>query len=110
MNASELAQKMLVWEQQKRSLDALTAEIEAAVLELGQTQTVGSVRATYSGGRKSFAYDAAATQVGVTIPQELVDEHTQTTQRIDWKAICEVAGVTDIPFTQSEPSVSVKLL
>ena len=54
MNASELAIAMLNWEQKKNELDALELVIKAAVLEMGNTQTVGNVRATYSGGRKSY--------------------------------------------------------
>lgn len=46
MDASELAAKMLQWEEVKRSLDALTEEIQAAVLAIGKTQTVGNVRAS----------------------------------------------------------------
>ena len=108
MNASELATKMLEWEQAKRGLDALTAEIEAAVLEVGQTQTVGNVRATYSGGRTSYDYQAA----GVNAPAGVVADYTKTvtTTTTDWKTICDVEHIADIPFTQSAPSVTVKLL
>ena len=53
MDASELAAKMLQWEEVKRSLDALTEEIQAAVLAIGKTQTVGNVRASFAAGRKT---------------------------------------------------------
>ena len=46
MNSSELAQKMLEWEQTQVKADALALEIREAVLSLGKTQTVGNVRAT----------------------------------------------------------------
>ena len=55
MNKSDLAQTMLKWEQVQREADALAAE-----LGIGKTQTVGNVRASYSGGRKSYDYQAAA--------------------------------------------------
>jgi len=106
MNASELAQRMLEWESMKRALDALTGEIEAAVLELEQTQTVGNVRASYSKGRKSYNYQAAieATPLepGSLAPFETV--------HIDYRSACKEFGIEDIPFTESSPSVSVKLL
>ena len=109
MNASELATKMLEWEQAKRSLDALTAEIESAVLEVGQTQTVGNVRATYSQGRRSFDYRAAVDALAVS--RDMLAEYTTIPAPVvDWKGICEVVGIANIPFTQSEPSVTVKLL
>ena len=112
MDTTELAQKMLEWERRTREADALAAEIRAAVLDLGKTQTVGHVRASYSAGRKSYNYQAAAdghpwvsmatvSLFTTTIPQ---------TEKVDWAGICKHAGIEDMPFTQSEPSVTVKLL
>lgn len=110
MNASELASKMLEWEQKKRELDALTAEIEAAVLEVQQTQTVGNVRATYSGGRKSYDYESAVLSRNNAEDAPVLQAHTVTVLQVQWKAVCDALGIVDIPFTQSEPSVTVKLL
>ena len=110
MNASELAGKMLEWEQAKRSLDALTAEIEAAVLEVGQTQTVGNVRATYSGGRKQYAYEEAVLSRNNADDAPVLQAHTVTVLQVQWKAVCEALGITDIPYLQTPPSVTVKLL
>ena len=111
MNNSELASKMLEWESRKIEMDALEADIRSAVLGLGKTQTVGNVRATYSAGRRSFNYQAAAerhpmvstTTVGLFTTTKII---TTT----DWKAICEHVGAEDAPFTQGDPSVSIKLL
>jgi hypothetical protein len=80
MNASELAQAMLLWEQKRRELDMLEAEIKAAVLAIGKTQTVGSVRASYSAGRKSY-----------------------------FRSACLGLGIKNVPYMQSGPSVTVKL-
>lgn len=108
MNASELATTLLKWEEKKRSLDALREVIEAAVLELEQTQTVGNVRARYSKGRRTYDYKAAIEAANVESaslrPFRIVRSH------IDYGAACLDFGITDIPFTQSPPSVSVKLL
>jgi len=60
MNNSELAAKMLQWEEMQKAADELKSEIEAAVLEIGKTQNVGNVRASYSKGRKSVNYQKAA--------------------------------------------------
>lgn len=106
MNASELAAKMLEWEQAKRQLDTLTAEIQEAVLEIGQTQTVGNVRASYSAGRKSYNYETAIEAADLS-PGSLGPFEVVT---VDWRAACKGLGITDVPFAQSEPSVSVKLL
>ena len=110
MNASELAQKMLEWEQKKRELDALTAEIETAVLEVAQTQTVGNVRATYSGGRKMYAYEETVLARNNDADAPVLQAHTTVVLQVQWKAVCDALGITDIPFLQTEPSVTVKLL
>ena len=112
MDMSELATKMLEWEKLMCAADTLAAEIEAAVLEIGKTQTAGNVRASYSGGRKSYDYQAAADG------HKMVSEATiclftcivPQTYRVDWRGICQHVGIEDIPFTQSAPSVTVKLL
>ena len=104
MNASELASKMLEWEQARRALDVLEGEIKAAVLEIGKTQTVGNARASYSNGRKSYDYETA----GAIAPPEIVAQHTKPV--IDWRSVCKDAGIEDVPFKQSGPSVSLKLL
>jgi len=112
MHARTLALKMLRWERLLQKADALAEEIQAVVLEIGKTQTVGHVRASYSGGRKSYDYHEAAdghkfvSEATIRLFTELIPETT----RINWRGICEHAGIEDIPFTQSEPSVKLKLI
>ena len=106
MNARELALAMLDWEQLKREADELVKEIQAAVLKIGKTQTVGYVRASYSKGRKSYNYKEAAQDV----PPSIVRAHTTLTEIIDWCGICQDENIADIPVTQSNPRVTLKLL
>ena len=112
MDKSKLASRMLAWERAKVLLDTLTVEIETAVLEIGATQTVGNVRASYSGGRRSFDYREAADghpmvgEATVALFTTVVPE----TKKIDWRGICEHAGIEDVLFTKSAPRVTVKLL
>lgn len=115
MNSSELAASMLKWEKDRRELDILEADIKAAVLRLGGTQTVGSVRASYSRGRKSYDYVAVYNDVistgsadDVVKLQALRIEHSAT--KTNWRAVCKSAGIDDVPFTQGDPSVSLKLI
>ena len=110
MNANELAGKMLTWGQKHAELALLTAEIETAVLELGKTQNVGNIRATYSGGRKRYDYEAAvyAFHDGIVATDPFATE--TITRVVDWRAYCLYDGIKDIPFTQSEPSVTVKVI
>ncbi len=105
---SGLALKMLAWEQAQRRADELRAEIETWVLDLGKTQTVGNVRATFSNGRKSYDYETA----GQTAAPKIIAEFTTHIEKdvIDWRLVCKKAEIADVPFTQSEPSVAVKLL
>lgn len=110
MDMSELAFKMLEWEKTKRELDLLTKEISEVVLEIGQTQTVGNVRATYSQPRKSYDYTMAihrALQVEKIGNDSLLQFQTVS---VDYRAACKEFEITDIPVTESDPSVAVKLL
>ena len=132
MDGSDLALLMLDWESTQRAADELKARIEAEVLTIGKTQTVGNVRATYSAGRRSFdytedwrahgygtgvdieefqkvAYDYEAAWVANNddLPGE---EHRRITY--DYRSAVKAAGIVDadIPCTQAPPSVTVKLL
>jgi hypothetical protein len=104
MNATELAHKMLEWQEVQARADLLKMEIEAAVLELGKTQTVGNVRATYSAGRKTYDYEEAWRDEYDHLPAAIFQRVTY-----DYRAACTEASIADIPFTQSAPSVSLKL-
>lgn len=111
MEAAQLAQKMLDWGEKSLELALLTAEIETAVLEIGKTQNVGNVRATYSKGRKRYDYEAGAAEVDPST----VARYTVTPEPVEplpvtnWKALCEGEGIF-APFTQREPSVKVKVV
>lgn len=112
MEASELAGKMLEWERKKRELDALEVKIAQAVLGVGETQTVGNVRATYNKGRKSYDYKEGASghPMVSAATVKLFTRFIPAATRIEWKKICEHAGIDDVPFKQNAPSVKLKLL
>ena len=110
MDATELAKTMLEWQEAQAKADLLKMDIEAAVLELGKTQTVGNVRASYSAGRKSYDYRKViedALEHNLLLPQA-VEVFAET--KIDYTAACKAFGFKDIPFTQSAPSVSLKIV
>ena len=106
MDASYLATLMLRWEMQRRELDELEAAIRDSVLQLGKTQTVGNVRATYSAGRKSYDYRAA---IDAFDPHPSALEPFQSIVT-DYRAACQGLDIADVPFTEGTPSVSLKLL
>jgi hypothetical protein len=132
MNMSELAIKMLQWEEQKRKLDELEAEIGAVVLDLGKTQTAGNVRATYSKGRAKYDYETPGSQAEEEIiglyseGREFVDweglarsydpsdtvitSFTEFETIINWRNVCRAADIEPLIESQGEPSVKLKLL
>jgi len=110
MDKSELAALMLQWESVQKRADKMKAAIADAVLQLEETQSAGNVRATYSGGRKTYNYQEAADGHPM-VSEATVSLFTTTPEpRTDWRGICKHVGVEDVPFTTSEPSVALKLL
>ena len=95
----KLAEIMLEYEDHQRK-----EEIEKAVLGLGKSQVVGNVKATYYNGRKRYDYKDD------NVDPELVEQFTEP--KTDWrKLVLEGLGVPkdDIPYSQSDPSVSVRI-
>lgn len=112
VDMSQLATMMLEWERQQKRADALRTTIEATVMQIGKTHTVGNVRASYSGGRKTYNYQEAG-DAHLKVTGEMIRLYTTRPPPVtDWRKVCEHVGVerSDIPFTQSPPSVTVKLL
>ena len=109
MDAKELAELMLSWSDAQTEANTLRAKIEAAVLEIGKTQTVGNVKAQFRSGRKSYNYETAAANHPMVSNATVALFTTRPAPRIDWLGICKHAGIDDIPFTVGEPSVSVSL-
>lgn len=107
---SALARLMLRWERQTRLLDEIETAIKDTVLQLEETITTGNVRATYRAGRTRYDYETPARNAA---PQEMIDAHTTTVVKVDWRTIA-LDGLQidkeDIPATKSDPSVSIKLL
>ena len=112
MNASQLASTMLEWEQRKIELDLLTNMIESAVLDIGKTQTVGNVRATFRNGRKKYDYERGAKDYPGT-NDTIIEEYTVHPETplpyVEWKKVCAHVGCA-IPFEQGDPGVTVKLI
>ena len=114
-SATELAKLMLELGDLKREVADREEVVKDAVLATGQTQTVGNVRATYSAGRKTYDWESAgktAAAVGA-LSAQIVSDHTTlipASEKVDWRTACQDVGIEDVPFTQSEPSVTIKLL
>jgi len=128
MNASELATKMLKWEENKKALDALGEEIEAEVLKLGKTQVVGGCRVTYAAGRATYDYQTPCKTVdgeilvkyaspvdtvdwkavAAEVP-EVIEKFTTRNFTYDWKAILKEAKLEPLVVSRTEPTATIKL-
>jgi hypothetical protein len=112
----QLAKDMLEWREKRTELDVIEDRIKQAVLELGKTQTVGDVRATYSAGRRTFGYQRAVDDYISRAPHPLqslaadVELHTHTTTAVDYKALCELWKVEAPVVKQGTPSVDIKFV
>ena len=110
MSPKELAELMLSYSDAQQEANALRAKIEAAVLEIGKTQTVGNVKAQHRNPRKSYDYETAAVECPMVSKATVKLFTVQPPPRIDWRGICKHAGIDDIPYTEGEASVSVSLI
>jgi hypothetical protein len=128
MNASELAEKMLLWEKNERANNELAKEIESEVLKLEKTQVVGGARVTYSGGRSTYDYETPAvkappellvkyaTQVRTTDwdaveaeAPEIVAKHSVTNYVYDYKSILKEANIEPVVASKTDPTATIKL-
>ncbi|MBD3260672.1 MAG: hypothetical protein GF334_03180 [Candidatus Altiarchaeales archaeon] len=100
----ELTQEMLEWRELKTQLDDLEARIKMKVLRLQKTQTVADVRASYSGGRKTYDYEGA----GQAASPEIITAHTKTVTTVDWRKVCRDAGIEAPVASKSDPGVTLK--
>ena len=114
MNESELAALMLEYEATQRRADELREAITAEVLARGKTVTAGNVKASYSAGRKSYDYVTAlngAFALGAITDADLEPyrEHIPATVKLDARKACVGLKIEEVPYTQSEPRVTVKV-
>ena len=116
MGRSELAILILQWESTKFKLDQIEEKIKAAVLDLGESVTVGNVKARYSKGRRSLDYetpcrahdrfDAELDNFLTEIPEEIIPPHTE----IDFIGLAKMLGVKPLVISEGTPSVKMELL
>jgi len=110
MDSKELAQKMLAWGELQEQAAELEAEIKAAVLEIGKTQNVGNVRATYSNPRKTYqSWDEAVMEAE---PEGLDPKaYEVVTVTTDWQRAAKDYGIERKAWVDenAKPSVTLKL-
>ena len=118
IDKARLARYMLKWEEKLIELQEIENLIINSVLLLKQTVDTGNVRATYSGGRKTYQYQDAVNVELMSLGEnsnaliDVIEDNstTETVTKTNWKAVCDDFGIDDIPFKQSQPSVKLKLM
>jgi hypothetical protein len=105
MNPNDLAKLMLKWADLKKELDDIEDEIASAVLEIGQSKTVGNVIATYSKGRIEYDYETAVRKEN--LPDVIISQYMEKV--IDWRAIAKDRGIEPIVVSRRTASVSVRI-
>ena len=114
ISRNQLAQDMLEWHHYQRAADERAAAIRDTVMDLGETVTTGTVRASYSKGRKSYDYHGAAVKEMAPWAEDeraaQIVSRLTLIEKVDWRLVCKDAEIDDIPFTESNPSVTIKVL
>lgn len=109
MVAGTLQEKMLLWGQLKIQIGDLENQIKDEVLNLKETQKFGRVKATYSEGRGSYAYDLVAKELNPS--PDIIKEFTS--ESTDWRKVCGKIGIPEEVkkkfFISGDPYVSLKI-
>ena len=114
IDLDNLAWLMLNWGKVRRQLTEIEEAIKDTVLTLGKTQTVGTVRATYSKPRKSYDYEGPVLDIlggngDSAVAKVAVADNTRSV--VDWRAVCGALELKpDVTEGSGPGSVSVKLL
>lgn len=119
LTGSRLAWAMLEWEALQREADRLAEPIKAAILAGGETVVVGDVRATFNNPRKRYDYGAAfESTYGLALDagddgriaelDEVRDEFSMV--KVDYRKAVDKAQIEDVPYTEGDASVTLKLL
>lgn len=87
----------------------LNEQITLYVLGREKTQSIGSVKATYRKPRKTWHYDKAWEKYRHMHSDVNEDDYTKVTKRVDYRALCNDAGITDIEYVEADPKVSIKV-
>lgn len=114
MNANDLAKLMIYYGELSEKLAEMEKMIQKAVLEMGKTQTVGNVRATYSNPRKTYqswedaVLDAEPEGFDPMNYMELIPAQTV----INWQKAAEELKIERKSWVPegAQPSVTIKII
>jgi predicted transcriptional regulator len=107
-----LTEKMAKWEELKLEISKLEADIKKEVLELGKTQQVGNVKASFAKGRTNYNYQGIAE--AIEVPEEVMSKYTEQKTVTDWTKIVKELSPPDEVMSEfaktGSPSVSLKIV
>lgn len=103
-----IARLVMRWLEIKHDLDE--DEVEGSILALteglGESVKVGDVTAEYSNGRTVYDYQGPSQLADPAIIQR---NTAPQPDKVDWKKVCEEAGIQPGIAREPVPSVSIKL-
>ena len=99
---------MLQYEAARRKLDELAAVIQAEVLAMGESYTVGNVTARFSMGRRVFDYKKPCENVLPEIVAQYT-KHIPASEEVDYPALCKAMRFEPLVVSQGDPSVTIVL-
>lgn len=118
IDLDQLVWLMLNWGKVRRQLTEIEEAIKDTVLVLGKTQTVGTVRATYSKPRSKYDYEGPIRSLlaSKSLPEtdrDLLEQRIAlyTEPSTNWRKVCERENIKPIVTPGEGPgSVTLKLL
>ncbi len=102
MNAVELAKLFTDYAETKAKLTKLEEQIQAQVLEIGKSQAIAGVKATYYNPTVKYDYFLAAMDKRPT--PEQIGQFSTTTTTTKWKELAESIGADLKKFEKAEPA------
>lgn len=112
MTTMQLTELMLEYQKKMMELRDMENIIKQAVLQRGETFVVADVRATYSGGRKTYDYEKACIQAIEAMGEageRMLNARTEVRKETNWRRLAEDLGIEqdDVPFIDRGPLVMI---
>jgi hypothetical protein len=108
MNVIELTKLFVDYAEATKKADELKAQIETAVLEIGESQKIAGVSATYY--KPGFEMPDYATAAKNANPApEIVAKYSTTTTTTKWAEVCKELGIEAQPGAEKPARVTVRV-
>ena len=104
MDEVKLTQLFVERSQTAAHMKEIDKQIEAAILELGESRKIAGVTATYYQPSSTTDYEGIAKWANA--PKELIDRHSKETVTVSWKSVVDDLVIGDYPaeFSKDKPA------